>query len=80
MNKEDRPDPELLSPDEHAKLQALAEQLWKDLQENQLGGFGGINRPFYILWKFKAVIEEFGHRDVGLGWSKDDLDAREITR
>jgi hypothetical protein len=70
-----RAPPELLSKDEEAALLAQAEQLWEDLQRNNLGGFSGINRPFYILHEFRRVIEQFGHRDVGLTWSKNDLDA-----
>lgn len=71
----DRPPPELLSTEESKELLTKAEELWRDLEENNLGGFSSINRPFYILWKFKEVIEKFGHRDVGLTWSKIELDA-----
>jgi hypothetical protein len=67
--------PELLSDDEQRAMLADAEQLWSDLQGDQLGGFSGHNRPFYILYEFKAVIEKYGRRDVGLKWSKDQLDA-----
>lgn len=67
--------PELLSQDETKALIAKAEILWADLQANNIGGYSGINRPFWILCQFKDVIEEFGHRDVGLTWSKNDLDA-----
>lgn len=67
--------PELLTEEERAKLLLIAETLWRDLEGNELGGLGGINRPFYILLKFKEVIEEFGRRDVGLTWSKLALDA-----
>jgi len=69
-----RPYPELLTSDESKTLLTMAEQLWSDLQANNLGGFSSGNRPFYILWKFKTVIEQFGHRDVGQSWSKNDLD------
>lgn len=71
----DRPYPELLTPDERKAILAEAEQLWADLQSNNLGGFSGENRPFWILHAFKVVIERYGHRDVGLSWSKNDLDA-----
>lgn len=71
----ERPYPKLLTKDEARDLLKKAEQLWRDLQEDNLGGFSGINRTFYILHKFKRVIEEFGGRDVGLHWSKDQLDA-----
>lgn len=71
----DKPFPELLTEEERAKLLFIAETLWRDLEGNELGGYSGVNRPFYILWKFKEVIEEFGHRDVGLTWSKLALDA-----
>lgn len=70
----DRPPPDLLSPEEAATLQKRAEKLWADLQKNQLGGYSGINRPFYILHEFRDIIERFGGRDVGLHWSKDQLD------
>ena len=70
-----RPYPELLSDAEQKTLLARAEQLWRELQADNLGGFSGINRPFWIAAEFKSVIEEFGHRDVGLQWSKNDLDA-----
>lgn len=72
---EERPYPELLDDDESRALLKLAEDLWADLQTNNLGGFSGINRPFWILAQFKHAIEEFGHRDVGLKWSKNQLDA-----
>lgn len=70
-----KPYPELLSQDETKALLSKAENLWSDLQANNLGGFSDRNRPFWILNYFKDVIEEFGHRDVGLTWSKDALDA-----
>lgn len=70
-----RPYPELLDDDESRAILKLAEDLWADLQTNNLGGFSGINRPFWILAHFKQVIEKFGHRDVGLNWSKNQLDA-----
>jgi hypothetical protein len=72
---DDRPFPELLDNAETKALLERAEYLWSDLQANNLGGYSGINRPFYILNEFKRVIEEFGNRDVGLNWSKDQLDA-----
>lgn len=77
--KVDRPYPKLLSESEGKALLEKAEQLWRDLQENNLGGFSGINRPFYILHEFRRVIEEFGGRDVGLHWSKDQLEAAAIA-
>lgn len=67
--------PELLSAEEREHLLADAEWLWKRLEANDIGGFRGANRPFYILHAFKEVIEKYGRRDVGLGWSKNDLDA-----
>lgn len=70
-----RPYPELLSKEESKRLLTIAENLFDDLMQNQLGGFSGINRPFWILSHFKQVIEEFGHRDVGRHWSKDALEA-----
>jgi hypothetical protein len=75
MSKETRPYPDLLSEDERKALLADAEWLWKRLEANDIGGFRGANRPFYILHAFKEVIEKYGRRDVGLSWSKNDLDA-----
>lgn len=72
---EQRPYPELLDGKEESSLLARAEQLWRDLQDNNLGGFSGVNRPFYIVAEFRRVIEDFGHRDTGLNWSRDDLNA-----
>lgn len=74
LTRECRPYPNLLSADEAKALLTRAEQLWADLEKNNLGGFSGINRPFYILHEFRSVIEEFGSRDVGLHWSKDQLE------
>lgn len=71
----DRQPPELLTTEEKSELLKEAEWLWKALQDNDIGGFSGINRPFYILHAFKDVIEKYGRRDVGLHWSKNDLDA-----
>jgi hypothetical protein len=70
-----RPYPELLSEQERASLLAEAEALWVDLLRNDLGGFSNGNRPFHILHHFERVIEKYGHRDVGLTWSKNELDA-----
>lgn len=70
-----REPPKLLSEEEGKSLLEKAECLWKDLQANNLGGFSGPNRPFYILHEFRRVIEEYGGRDVGLKWSKNQLDA-----
>jgi hypothetical protein len=70
-----RPFPELLDDDERKALLSRAfEQLWAE------GGqlrriFERINRPFYIVSEFRRVLEEFGHRDTGLDWSKNQLDA-----
>lgn len=66
--------PELLTIDEKKDLLLEAEILWRDLQENKLGGYSDGNRPFFILHQFKRVIEKYGHRDVGLTWSNDDLE------
>ena len=50
-----------------------AENLWGSLQNNDLGGYSGINRPFWIVSVFREIIEEFGNRDTGYTWSQDDL-------
>jgi hypothetical protein len=80
--RERDPYPELLTDEESKAILKDAENLWSDLQGNELGGFSGINRPFYILHFFKGAIEKYGHRDVGLNWSKNDLEAkaREISK
>lgn len=74
MNSEREP-PELLSVQERKDILRDAEELWRALESNDLGGYSNINRPFYILHAFKQVIEKYGHRDVGLHWSRNDLDA-----
>jgi hypothetical protein len=71
----DRPYPDLLTPEENRALRTRAERVWAELQKNQLGGYSGGNRPFWIHAEFKAVIEEFGRRDIGQTWTKDQLDA-----
>jgi hypothetical protein len=68
-----RTPPELLSSEEQQELKEKAEWLWSALQRNELGGYSGVNRPFYILHEFKAAIEKYGRRDVGLTWSHNDL-------
>lgn len=67
--------PRLLSEEENAGMLRDAETLWRELQRNDLGGFSGGNRPFWILYAYKTVIEKYGKRDVGLTWSKDELEA-----
>lgn len=50
-------------PDERSRtreLLSLAERLWRDLENNNLGGYSGINRPFYILSALKDV-DAAGH-------------------
>lgn len=80
MDVPERPYPELLSKEEGAELLKWSEGLWAELQENKLGGFSGINRPFHIKNFAMDVIEKFGNRDVGLNWSKNDLDNYDHTR
>lgn len=41
-----------------AELLKRAEQLWADLQRNELGGYSGINRPFWIAEQFRQVRED----------------------
>jgi hypothetical protein len=71
----ERKPPELLTADEQRAMLADAEQLWRCLQSNDLGGYSGQNRPFYILHHFKEAIEKYGRRDVGLTWTKNEIDA-----
>lgn len=66
--------PQLLTDVENKALLQLSEAVWADLQKNELGGYSGGNRPFYLLWMFKTVIERYGYRDVGLTRSKNALD------
>lgn len=75
MSETRRPYPDLLNEEERSDMLRDAERLWNDLQKNNLGGYSGGNRPFYILHEFKRMIEKYGNRDVGLTWSKDDLEA-----
>lgn len=79
MGEMERTMPILLTKDEGSALLLKSERLWKNLRENDLGGFADGNRPFYILWAFEEVIEEFGNRDVGLTWSKNQLDAAAVS-
>lgn len=65
---------QLLTPDEKKGLLREAEMLWKDLQENNLGGYSGINRPYWIYFQFERMIEKYGNRDVGLTWSPQELE------
>ena len=67
--------PELLSDEEKRLLLSEAEELWRDLEKNNLGGYSGVNRPFYILHEFKRVIEKYGNRDLGMLWSRSHLQA-----
>jgi hypothetical protein len=70
-----RPFPDLLDQEEKKSLLTKAELLWRDLQNNDLGGYSGHNRPFWIVAEFKEVIEKYGKRDVGLTWSHNALEA-----
>lgn len=65
--------PELLTEDEKQTLLQKSVDLWNALEENKLGGFSSINRPYFIMHEFKEVIEKYGKRDVGLTWSSIDL-------
>ena len=67
--------PELLSDEEKRLLLSEAEELWSDLEKNNIGGYSGVNRPFYILHEFKRVIEKYGNRDLGMLWSRWHLRA-----
>lgn len=69
----DRAPPELLDAHEQRELLTMAENLWCDLQANNIGGFSDGNRPFYIVHEFKRVIEKFSARDVGLNWTYNQL-------
>ena len=76
----ERPYPDVLSDIEAKKLLSRSEDLWNRLEQNDIGGYSGINRPFYILHEFRVVIEEFSRRDTGLNWSKNQLDAAAAIR
>lgn len=75
----DRPYPILFTDEERKSILADVEILWAELQGNELGGFSDINRPFYILHAMKRAIEKYGYRDVGLTWSKRQLEAETST-
>jgi hypothetical protein len=49
---------------ERKTLLAKSEQLWDDLQRNELGGYSGINRPFHIAEVFKEIAREARARGV----------------
>ena len=74
-----RPYPQLFTNEEKAGILKMAEELWDDLQKNELGGFSGINRPFWIVGAFRDAIEKYGNRDTGRTWSYNDLKAAENT-
>lgn len=69
----DRTYPELLTEDEKQALLQKSVDLWNALEENKLGGFSSINRPYFIMHEFKEIIEKYGKRDVGLTWQSIDL-------
>lgn len=48
-----------------AELLKKAERLWEDLQKNQLGGFSGINRPFWIMYVFKEIRDAVRAEQTG---------------
>jgi len=56
---------DLLSGEEKRAMLKKAEYLWRRLQANDLGGYSGVNRPFYILNAFMEIIEDYGRRDIG---------------
>lgn len=45
-------------------LLPTAERLWADLEKNELGGYSGINRPFWILQAFREVINHAEDRTI----------------
>jgi hypothetical protein len=57
---------ERLTEEELAALNSYSEVLWYELRDNHLGGYSGVNRPFYLAWKIREAIERFGHRNTGL--------------
>lgn len=69
----DKPTIELLTKEERQSLQDLAEYVWERLDGNSLGGYSGINRPFYIKWMFEEVIEKYGRRNIGLSLTGEQL-------
>jgi hypothetical protein len=56
---------EMLSDEERRALLTKAENLWRALEGNNLGGYSSQNRPFYIFEAFREVIEDFGQRNTG---------------
>jgi hypothetical protein len=73
------PNLDLLSPEEKKALLTKAENLWRDLERNELGGYSYGNRPFYILEAFRSAIEDFGKRNTGYRHSKNEIDAHEAA-
>lgn len=64
---------DLLTTAEEKALLSMAEDVWGRLTANDIGGYSGINRPFYIKWMFKEVIEKYGHRNIGLNLTGEEL-------
>lgn len=65
--------PELLTKEENEWLLKFSENLVKDIIDNDLGGYSGVNRPFHVKFMMEMAIEKLGHRDTGLNWSYNQL-------
>lgn len=68
-----REKPNLLTEEEKKWLLNLSECLVKDILEDKLGGYSGVNRPYHAFHMFKVAIERLGKRDVGLQWTYNQL-------
>lgn len=69
----DRQPPELLNEEEKKWLLTLSENMVRDILNDNLGGYSGINRPFHVFHMMEVAIEKLGHRDVGLTWTHNQL-------
>ena len=63
-----------LTLDEQKELLRFSEAVWKDLSDNNLGGYSGINRPFYLCWMFREVIEKYRNRNLGSNLTREQLE------
>jgi len=65
--------PKILTQQESDWLMKISENLVKDILEDNLGGYSGINRPFHVKHMIEVAIEKIGNRDVGLKCSYNEL-------
>lgn len=52
----------------------FAEDLWAELERDQLGGYSGINRPFYIKYKINELFKSIAPPQAPCTTEKSDKD------